>query len=97
VIGSLLILLTAYLFIRWIRAETTGSLILAGLVWLCLTILFEVSLGRFVLGFSWEGLASGYDIARGGLLPLGLIFLMLSPFISARLCGFKTGVNKQFG
>lgn len=95
--GSLLILLIAYLFIRWIRAETTFSLIVVGAVWLALTILFEVSLGRFVLGFSWERLASDYDISRGGLLPFGLIFLMLSPLIAARLRGSKAGVNKQFG
>jgi hypothetical protein len=48
----LLILLIAYLFTRWIRVETTRSLIVAGTVWLALTILFEVSLGRFVHGFS---------------------------------------------
>lgn len=88
--GSLLILLVAYLFIRWIRAETTRSLIVVGLVWLALTLLFEVSLGRFVLGLSWERLASDYDISRGGLLLFGLIFLTLSPLIAARLRVFKT-------
>jgi hypothetical protein len=95
--GSLLILLIAYLFIRWIRAETTLSLIFVGLLWLALTLLFEVSFGRFVLGFSWERLASDYDISRGGLLPFGLILLMFSPLIAARLRGSKAGVNKQLG
>lgn len=95
VTGSLLILLIAYLFIRWIRAETTRSLIVVGVVWLALTILFEVSLGHFVLGLSWERLASDYDISRGGLLPFGLIFLTLSPLIAARLRGLKTGASEE--
>jgi hypothetical protein len=88
--GSLLILLVAYLCIRWIRAVTAGSLIIVGLVWLALTLLFEVSLGRFLLGLSWERLASDYDISRGGLLPFGLLILTLSPLIAARLRGLKT-------
>ena len=92
--GSLLILLVAYLFIRWIRAETIRPLIFVGLLWLALTILFDVSLGRFALGLSWERLASDYDISHGGLLPFGLIILMLAPLIAARLRGFKTNNNE---
>ena len=88
-IGSLLILTIAYLSIRWIRARTIASLIVVGLVWLVLTLLFELSLGRFMLGLSWERMASDYDIPHGGLLPFGLIFLTLSPLIAARLRGFK--------
>lgn len=85
--GSLLILLIAYLFIRWIRAGTTRALITVGFVWLVLTVLFELTLGRFVLGLSWDRLASDYDIRRGGLMLFGLILLTLSPLIAARLRG----------
>ena len=88
-IGSLLILTIAYLSIRWIRATTIASLIVVGLVWLVLTLLFELSLGHLVLGLSWERMTSDYDIPHGGLLPFGLIFLTLSPLIAARLRGFK--------
>jgi hypothetical protein len=88
-LGALLILAIAYLFVRWIRAGTTRSLIIVGLVWLVLTLAFELSFGRFVVGFSWERLTSDYDVLNGGLLPFGLIVLTLSPLITAKVRGFK--------
>jgi hypothetical protein len=93
--GSLLILAIAYLFVRWIRAGTTISLLLVGFVWLAFTVAFELVLGRYVLGLSWERLASDYRIERGGLMPFGLIALTLSPLIADRLRGLKTRENKQ--
>ena len=81
--GSILILVVAYLFARWLHADSTKSLLLIGLTWLALTVCFELGVGR--LFRSWEDLMSDYDILHGGLLPLGLIVLALSPWISARL------------
>jgi hypothetical protein len=87
-LGSLLILTIAYLFVLWIRAETTRSLIVVGLVWLVLTLSFELSFGRFVVGLSRQRIASDYDVLHGGLLPFGLIVLTLSPLIAAKVRGF---------
>lgn len=91
--GSLLILAVTYLFVRWIRAETTARLLVVGLVWLALTVLFEVVLGRFVMGYSWDRLASDYDLARGGLMPFGLVMLTLSPLVAAKLRVIGKGVR----
>lgn len=81
--GSILILTVAYLFSRWLHADSTKPLLLIGLAWLALTVCFELGAGR--LFRSWDDLMSDYDIFHGGLLPLGLIVLALSPWISARL------------
>lgn len=90
--GSLLILGVAYLCVRWIRAGSTGRLLAVGLLWLCLTLLFEFGLGLFVLGYSWERMASDYDLSRGGLMPFGLVVLTLAPLLmAARLRGLDTG------
>jgi hypothetical protein len=88
-LGSLLILIIAYLFVRWIPADTTGALLIVGLLWFALTVAFELSFGRFVAGLSWERIASDYDVPHGGLLPFGLVVLMLSPFVAAKLRGLK--------
>jgi hypothetical protein len=45
-IGSLMIFAVAYLFIRWIAARTTLQLLGVGLLWVVLTVLFELGLGR---------------------------------------------------
>jgi hypothetical protein len=50
-LGSLLLFAVAYLFIiRWIAARTALQLLGVGLLWVVLTVLFEVGLGRLVLG-----------------------------------------------
>jgi hypothetical protein len=91
--GSLLILGVACLFVRWIRAGSTSRLLAVGLLWLFLTLLFEFGLGLFVLSYSWERMASDYDLSRGGLMPFGLVLLTLAPLIAARRRGLDTGVG----
>ena len=86
-VSSAFILAVAYLSIRWIRARSARALVLVGVVWLILTVLFELSLG-LVLGLSWQRIAEDYDFRRGGLMPLGLLVLVLSPLIVAKLRGF---------
>ncbi len=86
-VGSLIILTIAYFSVQWIRAKNIQSLIVVGLIWLILTLMYEISLGRFVFGFSWKKILSDYDISKGGLLPFGLIILTLSPLITYKLRG----------
>jgi len=71
-------------FIRWIRPADVADAVLVGLVWLALTLVFEVSFGRLVMHATWSRIASDYDLLRGGLLPIGLLVLTMAPFISAR-------------
>jgi hypothetical protein len=85
--GCALILAIAYLFIRWIEAETIKLLLVVGLIWVVLTALFEVMLGRFAMGFSWEQIIADYDITKGRLMMFGLVFLMFAPLIAAKMRG----------
>jgi hypothetical protein len=83
--GSLMNLGITYRFIQWIGARTTGALVGIGVVWVVLTVVFEVTFGRLVMRSSWDRLRSDYDLAHGGLLPIGLVALAASPFAAARL------------
>jgi hypothetical protein len=85
--GSIIILAIAMAFVRWIGATRTADLLAVGLLWLVLTLAFEVLFGRFVVGASWERLAADYDVSRGGRLPFGMLVLALSPLIAAKLRG----------
>ncbi len=87
IVASALILLVAFLFIRWIGAVTTGSLLAVGLFWLALTLAFEFGAGHFLFHRSWESLTADYRISEGGLMPFGMVILILSPLIAARLRG----------
>ena len=85
--GSAIILSIAYFTIRWIGANRPNELLLVGLIWLVLTMAFEVLFGRFMVGLSWERIASDYNVLNGGLMPLGLLVLVFSPMIASKLRG----------
>lgn len=85
--GALLLLLVTWLTIRWLGARTPRALWAIGLLWAALTLLFELGLGRLVLGYPWERLLSDYDLPAGGLMGLGLAFLAACPYLAARLRG----------
>jgi hypothetical protein len=87
--GSALILLVACLFAPWLRAPDTKALMLIGVLWLVLTVGFELGFGHFVFGRSWESLGEDYDVPHGGLLPFGLMVLTFSPLIAARVRGLR--------
>lgn len=86
-VGSLVILAVAYLCIRWIAAPTKIQLLGVGVLWVVLTVLFEIGLGRFILGLPWERITEDYDPTRGGFLAFGLLFLAVSPLLAAKLRG----------
>jgi len=85
--GSLIILIVALVFVRWIGPSKTTGLLAVGVLWLGLTLSFEILFGRLVVGASWERLAADYNLLEGGLLPIGMLILTLSPLIAARLRG----------
>jgi apolipoprotein N-acyltransferase len=87
VIGSLLVLTIPIVFVPWLRASRLPQLISVGVLWLVLTVLFELMLGRLVFGYSWEQIAADYNIRQGGLMPFGLLLLTLSPLIAAKIRG----------
>jgi hypothetical protein len=85
--GSALILAVAAVFIRWMKPTGLGSALAIGTVWLALTLVFEVVFGRFVVQATWSRIVSDYDLARGGLLPIGLLIEAFAPAIAARFRG----------
>lgn len=82
-----LIFAVAYFFIRWITARTTLQLLGVRLLWVVLTVLFEIGLGRFVLGLPWERITEDYDVTRGGFMGVGLLFMAAAPWLAAWLRG----------
>jgi hypothetical protein len=83
--GSILIVLVAALSIGWLRPASVREAMCVGVVWLALTLAFEIAFGRFVVHASWARIASDYDLPRGGLLPIGLLVLAAAPLIAARV------------
>ena len=83
--GSFLILVVAISLIRWIRPTDAGQAVRVGMLWLVLTLVFEIAFGRYIVRASWARIASDYNLLRGGLLPLGLLVLTAAPLIAAKV------------
>lgn len=93
--GMVLILVVALLFVRWLRAESNRQLLHIGLLWAVLTLVFEFSLGLFVMGYSWQRMWEDYNLLRGGLMGLGLVWLIFVPQLAAKIrqiVGAKPGI-----
>jgi len=83
-IGSLLIFGIAWWSIFWIGAQTFKKQLNTGLAWVVLTVLFELLLGK-LLGYSWERMLSDYQLREGGFMGFGLLFMLFSPALAAKL------------
>lgn len=83
--GSLLILTIATISIRWIEATSLAQLISVGVLWMLLTVTFEVVLGRWAFGYSWAQIAADYNLFQGRLMAIGLVLLLFAPLIATKI------------
>jgi hypothetical protein len=83
-VGSLIIFVIALLFSRWLGARRLQTQLAVGLLWVVLTVAFEVGLGT-LLGLTRERMLADYDVAQGGFLGIGLLFMLLAPALAAGL------------
>ncbi len=83
--GSLLILTIATIFVRWLNIANVSQSIGVGVLWMLLTVGFEVGLGRFGFGYSWAQIAADYNLFQGRLMSLGLVLLVLAPLIATKI------------
>ena len=87
--GMLLIFAIAYLLARWIAAPTAAALFAIGALWAVLTLAFEFGIGYFALGYTRERLLEDYDVSRGGLMGLGIVYMIFVPYVAARARGLR--------
>lgn len=83
--GSLIIFVIVFALVRWVGARTVSQLLSIGSLWVVLTLIFELGLGRVVMGYSWERIISDYNIFEGGLLSVGMVVLLFAPLVTARI------------
>lgn len=81
--GVALVLFVSWVFVRVSPSAQPAQLLWVGIAWLCTTVAFEFSFGRFVSGLSWQTLLADYNLLRGRLWSLILISVFLGPW----LCG----------
>jgi len=83
VTGCVLIGLIAWFGSPWLKAASPRAQWAVGVLWLTLMVGFEVAFGRLLAGASWQQLAADYNLAQGGLLGLGMLWLLCAPRLAA--------------
>ena len=61
--------------------ETAGQAWTIGAIWLLMTIVFEFIFGHFVMKHSWEKLFHDYNILKGRLWIIVLVWTVILPWI----------------
>lgn len=93
VIGVVIFFAITWVFIDWIRVRTARGALAIGAAWVILTVAFEVTLGRLT-GVGWDRIAADYDLPNGGLMPLGLLAMGLTPWLVLRLKSAPRNLRK---
>ena len=83
--GMLLIFAITLLCIRWMRLGSVTQLLLVGVLWGVLTLVFEIVVGMFVLGYGADRIAEDFDPRRGGFMGIGLTLMLLAPLLAAHV------------
>ena len=80
--GAVLITLVFWFTLKWLGPQPVRRWWTFGLLWLALTLAFEIGLGR-AMGMSWDRVASDFDPRRGGLLAFGMLAILAGPRLLA--------------
>ncbi len=73
------------LYIWWLtgvwKIESFSQALAVGLMWLGLTVVFEFVFGHYVVGHPWEKLFYDYNLLKGRVWLLVLIWITVAPFV----------------
>ena len=56
-----------------------------GCMWLIMTLLFEFGFGHYVMGYPWSRLFHDYNLMKGRVWPLVLIWTAIAPYVFYRI------------
>ena len=77
--------LTVWIVNRFWPIESSGQAWIIGIIWLALTVVFEFGFGHFVAGHSWDRLLVDYDLLKGRVWSLFLLWMLILPLIIYKL------------
>jgi len=87
---SLLILLVAWLSIRWIQPTTGQAAWAVGVCWLTATVVFEFVAGHYLFHHPWSKLLADYDVRQGRVWVVVLVATLVAPRWAAGARGLIT-------
>ena len=83
VLLCLFVALVGHAFVRLTQGITVSQGLFVGVLWLCLTLAFEFSFGRYFQRKPWAELLDAYTFKDGNVWPVVLIATLLAPYLAA--------------
>ena len=84
-IGLILFSLYIWILTGVYRIESSNQALVIGGMWLIMTILFEFVFGHYVVGHPWGRLFHDYNLVKGRIWLLVLIWTAIAPYIFYRI------------
>ena len=80
---ALIVLSGLYIWMLGLAWNITSltQAITIGLIWLALTVAFEFSFGHYIMKHPWTRLLHDYNIVKGRLWILVLIWITIAPYV----------------
>ncbi len=91
--SAAIITLTYFMLKDYVVNVSVGQLLLIGLLWVGLTIIFEFGFGHFVMKQPWEKLLADYNIFKGRLWVMVLLVTFLAPVLVKKIQEFLTSFS----
>jgi hypothetical protein len=85
--GSMIIAAIGWFAVPWIGVASVPQSLAVGGLWVTLMLGFDLGLGRLYFGLPWSRLMADFDVRKGGMLGLGMLFLFLTPWLVTQLRG----------
>ena len=84
-IGLSLFGIYIWIFTGIFRIASSKQAIVIGVMWLSMTIIFEFLFGHYVIGHSWAKLFEDYNVLKGRVWLLVLIWTTVAPYLFYRI------------
>jgi hypothetical protein len=83
--GSLALGIYIWALMHLVPLQATYQAIAIGVIWLIMTIAFEFGFGHYVIKHPWSKLLADYNLRRGRVWLLFLIWLTVAPLVIFKL------------
>ena len=82
-----LCLFTIYIWILTgiVRTESSRQAWIIGTMWLSMTVIFEFLFGHYVIGHSWVKIFEDYNVLKGRIWSLVLVWTTVAPYLFHRI------------
>jgi hypothetical protein len=67
------------------RIDSSKQALVIGCMWLIMTIVFEFVFGHYLMGHSWGKLSHDYNLLKGRVWSLVLIWTAVAPYVFYRM------------